>query len=98
MPIQKVDGSHIYHVAINDAYVSKELMRLNRKIKEIEKILELSLKQEKECTSVRFRLLKAVAEKRMTLNFLKETNKEKYKRISKILSLIGGFPISRAQL
>ena len=75
------------YLAANETLVSEELARLTRKVNQIEQILKFSLTHKREVFSVRSRLLKAVAERRMTLNFWRKINTKKYLRILKNLNL-----------
>ena len=68
MSIEQISEEYSY-ASENEAQVSEELLRLTRKINQIEQILIFSLNNKREVFSVRARLLKAVLERRMTLNF-----------------------------
>ena len=67
------------------ASISEEWERLNKKVREIEEILKLSKKEEKDITSIRKRLIRAVAERRMTLDFFLEKQSKKQIRSLKNL-------------
>lgn len=86
MSIEQISEEYSY-ASENEAQVSEELLRLTRKINQIEQILTFSLNNKREVFSVRARLLKAVSERRMTLNFWKEINTEKYLKILKTINL-----------
>ena len=86
MSIEQISEEYSY-ASENEAQVSEELLRLTRKINQIEQILTFSLNNNREVFSVRARLLKAVSERRMTLNFWKEINTEKYLKILKTINL-----------
>ena len=66
-----------YNGAKYAASVSEECGRLNKKVREIEEILKLSKKEKKDITSVRKRLIRAAAERRMTLDFFREKKSKK---------------------
>lgn len=67
------------------ASISEECGRLNKKVREIEEILKLSKKEQKDITSIRKRLIRAVAERRMTLDFFREKKSKKESRSLKNL-------------
>lgn len=79
MSVKKIERNEQSHSSTaNPACVLEELDSLNRKVQEIEKILKLFTGDKRSFFDVRFRLLKAVSERRTLLKFLEKTSIEKY--------------------
>ena len=76
-----------YYLDANVVCVLEELERLSRKIEQIENILKLFCRDKRSFFETRARLFKAISERRMMLNFLKQTNTEKYLKALQRLSL-----------
>lgn len=83
--IEEIKQSH--YLDANVVCVLEELERLSRKIEQIENILKLFCRDKRSFVETRSRLLKAISEKRMLLNFLKQTNTDKYFKALQRLSL-----------